>query len=179
MESAVGCDGDGKQLICWPHHGEENQQWGWGEFVTIKNLASGMVLDVFTDEASGGGLNTGAWEANGGENQKWKIRPCGGGAFLLLNAEEGSNALDEYQDTEYNGEGKKVGAYERNEGDNQKWMLEPSDTDGQYFLMSVATGQVLDVDMESAVGFEDGGKQVITWPKNGGENQMWTFSLCE
>jgi len=181
MESEVGLAGLGKQLICWPYHGDQNQQWGWGKNVLIQNLASGLVLDCFVSEGGDGlGMQVGAWMPNFGENQMWKVRPCGffkgcKGAFVIKNKDEGSMVLDEYVGSEYNGDGKLVGAYDRNDAENQQWILEPADEYGYYMFKNVASGQVLDVDMESSVGEGGDGKQVLTWPYNGGRNQMWTF----
>jgi len=174
MGSAVGDGGDGHQLIVWPHHGNDNQQWGWGDSVMIKNMWNNMVLDLFVDDN-----NIGVWEPTGGENQRWKIRPSGEGSFLLVNVMEGSMVLDEVTDSEYNGCGRKVGAWGRNEGPNQQWKLEPSDEPGQYILVNVNSGKALDIDADSEVGDGGAGKQVITWDKHGNDNQKWMLAFFE
>lgn len=177
MKSGVGWDGQGKQVIAWPHKGwrhhdgNENQQWSWGRNIMIKNKASGLVLDLYASE--GDGKEVGSWESNGGANQKWHVTPSGDGFFNLRNAAE-DMVLDEYAGSEYNGYGKKVGAWNSNSGSNQQWILEPLE-DGHFCLKNKSSGFALDTDMQSAVGWGGNGKQVISWPANDGDNQAWTF----
>merc|ERR1719348_1274074 len=99
------------------------------------------------------------------------MKPAGGGLFYFQNAET-KFVLDCYVDDEYNGDGRKVGAWPENGGDNQLWYLDSAE-DGWMSIINKATDLALDVDMESSVGENGHGKQLICWPRNGEANQEW------
>lgn len=61
----------GTNIVTWPCHGGQNQQWFFQDG-QIKNVASGMCLDIFENKCKND-QNLIAWTCNGQKNQQWIV----------------------------------------------------------------------------------------------------------
>ena len=129
MDVYGGGKDQGVNVIQWPYHGMENQQWKFeplgNGYYKITSVLSGMSIDVY-----GGGTDLGnrviQWPYHGGTNQQWKILENADGTVSLVSrlaVESGTGfVLDVY------GGGKDQGVnviqWTPNNGDNQKWYLD-------------------------------------------------------
>ena len=129
MDVYGGGKDQGVNVIQWPFHGKENQQWKVENlnngYYKITSVLSGLSIDVY-----GGGTDLGnrviQWPWHGGTNQQWKLIENADGtvSFMSRLAEESGTGylLDVY------GGGKDQGVnviqWTAHFGDNQKWYLD-------------------------------------------------------
>jgi hypothetical protein len=127
--------------------------------------AQDMRLDVSGDNNSNG-TNVEIWQANGGNNQKWKLLSNGNNYELAP-----LHATDMRLDVNgaNNSNGTNVQIWQANGGSAQQWQLEKV-SDGVYELAPLcATDKRLDV---AEAGTNDG-SNVLIYEDGNGDNQRW------
>jgi hypothetical protein len=101
---------------------------------------SGKCLDVQSNRTNNG-AGIVQFQYLGGDNQKWKLEPVGGGYFRII-AKHSGKCLDVQSNRTNNGAG--IMQFQYLGGDNQKWRLEP--VGGGYFrIIAKHSGKCLDV----------------------------------
>lgn len=129
---------------------------------TLTNQVSGLVLDD-PHASTASGTQMIQWAANGGSNQRWTLQYSGGyytiqnSSSLLFLTDPGLSGLDPLQQQTAQA------------GDTQRWSISSSGT--SWTLHNKATGRVVD----DAYGSTSQGNSMITWPANGGPNQLWSI----
>lgn len=83
----------GGKVQTWDcYHANRNQKWtlesAGGGYYRVKNLASGMCLDVWNYSRSNGGIVK-QGRCHGGANLQWRKQNMGGGWFTLVNRNSG------------------------------------------------------------------------------------------
>ncbi|MDE6789813.1 MAG: RICIN domain-containing protein, partial [Ruminococcus sp.] len=143
-----------------------------GSTYRIKNVNSGLYMQVDGAKAANG-TNVQQWgTADGVTHDIWKLIDAGDGYYYLISAvgDGGTYALDVAGKKTANGTN--IDIYQSNGGDNQKFMI-TKNADGSYKLCPKNTGD------KSAVEIKDAGKgsgdNVQIWEINGANCQDWTF----
>ena len=134
------------------------------EYYVIIAKHSGKCLDVQSKH-----MNDGAKIMQlgylGGDNQKWKLEPVGGGYFRII-AKHSGKCLD--VQSKHMNDGAKIMQLGYLGGDNQKWKLEP--VGGGYFrIIAKHSGKCLDVQSKHI----NDGASVVQFRYLGGDNQKW------
>ncbi len=127
--------------------------------------AQDMRLDVSGDNNSNG-TNVEIWQANGGNNQKWKLLSNGNNYELApLHATDMRLDVSEAN----NSNGTNVQIWQANGGSAQQWQFQKV-SDGVYELAPLcATDKRLDV----AETGTNGGSNVLIYEDGNGDNQRW------
>jgi hypothetical protein len=134
------------------------------EYCRIIAKHSGKCLDV-GGESMDEGAGVIQWSYWGGDNQKWKLEPVGGGYFRII-AKHSARCLDVSSGSTKGGAGIMQWGYWG--GDSQKWRLEP--VGGGYFrIIAKHSGKCLDVQNKHI----NDGDSVIQFKYLGGDNQKW------
>ena len=129
----------------------------------LTSVNSGLVADV-----SGGSTTAGAavlqWNSNGGNNQKWVVKPVGNGYVKLLNLNSGL-ALDTAGGS--GSAGTQVVQNVDNGAYSQQWKLVATPTG--YSIQARGSRLYLDVSGAST----SPGAALTIWTNTGGSNQRW------
>lgn len=141
---------------------------GFPEVGIWQSRHSLMVLDV-----TGGSHDNGApiiqWDMHGGDMQRFRIEPLGGGQFALRAVHSGKVLDVSGWSTE---NGAPIQQWDWHGGNNQRFWI--ADAGGDLFsLRSVHSGKVLDVEGWST----DRGARIIQWDWHGGNNQLWQMVI--
>lgn len=127
MDSRVGETGRGRNVIAWPCHGKENQQWFFERGLLHSQAGNGnWCLDIDTRDrirADGSGRNVIVWPCHGKANQRWElvddqiVNRMNGQAWCLDVALGAPTSPD--------GPGRNVVAWPCHDGRNQQWGFTP------------------------------------------------------
>jgi hypothetical protein len=126
----------------------------------LTNRYSGLVLDN-PNFSTTSGQQMIQWSINSGSNQKWKIAATSDGSYTIQNMSssmllgDGGGTLRQYWS---NGQA------------SQLWSVSLAGSNN-YVFTNKSTGRVIDDPNFN----QQQGTSLITWPLNGGMNQVWTI----
>ena len=167
------------QLNLWSANIGPNQRFCLeyaGGYYTIRNINSGLVLDVRFGRAEN---NAGIiqWPDNGGDNQKWAFADAGAGRYYICSKLNLAYCIDVSKALAANGQ--EIIIWPRSDGKaNQQFtidVLNPTpgiSPDTIYTVGSVASGKLMDI---YGGGFNNAAAAII-WPANSGMNQQFYFN---
>lgn len=152
---------------------------GWISGVTdestgLRNSLSGWCLD---QEYPGGTESpgtkvVGAWQCNGGANQRWHWEWTAGNKVRLVNSLSGLCLDQEYPEGPDKPATRVVGAWRCNGGANQEWHVRQIESDRRVQMINALSGWCLD--QEYPDGTDKPGTHIVaSWNCNGGANQKW------
>ncbi|RKP56328.1 hypothetical protein D7Z26_06580 [Cohnella endophytica] len=136
-------------------------------YYKITNQNSGLVLDIYNNSTSDGGIAD-QWASNGGNNQQWQIQSVSGNLYKIVNRNSGK-AL-EVPNGSYN-RGVQLSQYTYNGNNNQLWYFDYNSS-GQYVIRSFKSNQAMDVYANSTTN----GGVVDQWGYFNQSNQNWTIN---
>ncbi len=140
-----------------------------GTIYTIRNVNSGMYLDV-SDGKAENGTNVQQWDSGNGANNKFRAVSAGNGYFYLMSQLGDGNtyALDVSGKKADNGTN--ISIYTFNGGDNQQFKF-VKNSDGSYSIRTKVSNDAscIEVNAKST----EAGANIQEWEFNGGNNQNW------
>jgi Ricin-type beta-trefoil lectin domain-like/Glycosyl hydrolases family 28 len=127
---------------------------------TLTNHYSNLMLDD-PNFSTKPGEQIIQWSGNGGSNQKWKISANGNGFYTIQNVSSSMLLADG---------GGKLQQFWKSDDASQLWSISALGS-GLYTFTNKSTGKMIDdpnLSKQQGVG-------MITWPANGGQNQLWAM----
>ena len=135
-------------------------------------LSNRKALEIDITKTKVNGQYAMVWDANGGENQKWKIESVGGNKYKITCVKDGKS-LDASA-SKVNNNGCHVGIWDYHGGPNQTWIIKESDDEvGRHNIFCSSGGKALE-----ALGgsMKQNGGKVNLWDFHGGANQIWELN---
>ena len=141
-----------------------------GKTLCIISRSSNKSADI-SNSSKNDGASLIQWDANGGDNQKFKFTAVGPNTYTITPVHSGKCLDAAYASgTE---PGAKVVQWTCDGFSNQQWTVEDAGN-GFYFIKYAYNGLYLDVKGAST----SNGAEIITWEKHGGLNQQWSLEQC-
>ena len=149
----------------------ESSQWVIGVsggYYTLKNVASGNCLDVYTGSTANG-TNVQTWESNGKISQQFqleKVNIIAPGYYFITPTTNTNLAVEVKSVSTANGANVQI--WTKTNKDHQKWQLKVN-SDGSYSVLNANSGKALDIEGKSTVS----GANVSQFTNNETSNQKW------
>lgn len=140
-----------------------------GTVYTIKNVNSGMYLDVNEAKAENG-ANVQQWSSISGDNNKFKAVSAGNGYFYLISQLGDGNSFALDVSGKKADDGTNISIYTFNKGDNQQFKF-VKNNNGSYSIRTKVSNDASCIEVVSKS--TEAGANVQEWTFNGGNNQNW------
>lgn len=156
---------------------DEESQWVVGISsgnYTLKNVASGKCLDVYTGSTANG-TNVQTWETNGKISQQFqleKVNAIAPGYYFIMPSWNANLAVEVKGISTANGANVQV--WSKTNKDHQKWQLKVN-SDGSYSVLNANSGKALDIEGKSTAS----GTNVSQFTNNSTSNQKWDIRFNE
>lgn len=149
----------------------ESSQWVIGVsggYYTLKNVASGNCLDVYTGSTANG-TNVQTWESNGKISQQFQLEKVNiiAPGYYFITPSVNTNLAVEVESVS-TANGANVQVWTKTNKDHQKWQLKVN-SDGSYSVLNANSGKALDIEGKSTVS----GANVSQFTNNETSNQKW------
>ncbi len=149
---------------------QENSQLEDGAVYMLKNVNSGMYMEVAEENASNS-ANVQQWTSDSAQkHNSWKAVSAGNGYYYLYSQLGDGNTFVLDVSGKKTEDGTNVEIYTCKSGDNQQFKF-VKNNDGTYTILTKITGDASCVEV-TGKSAETGGN-IQQWTVNGGNNQKW------